>query len=331
METRLVDKFGRGHDYLRISVTDRCNLRCVYCMGPEGVKLLDHTQILSYEEIIKVVEAGAEMGISKIRLTGGEPLVRLGLENLVAGLAAIPGIHDISLTTNGLLLAEKAATLKKAGLKRVNISLDTLRPQTYREITRGGDLNQALAGIRAARDNDLTPVKINVVLMKGVNDVEIEDFLRLIIKEPLNLRFIEYMPLDGHDGNWDSKYLSLQMVKETAAKMGFPLKPLTETGCHGPAEIYSLPGTLGTVGLIHPISKHFCSSCNRLRLTADGYLKPCLYWQEELPVRPVIHDKRALQALLVKALSYKKERHAMQPVNGTETRQEIRSMSKIGG
>ncbi len=326
----LEDRYGRRHDYLRISVTDRCNLRCVYCMGPEGVPLLERRQILSYEEILKVVRAGAEAGIKKIRITGGEPLVRKGIEHFIKKIAEIPGIQDIALTTNGLLLEERALALKNAGLKRVNVSLDSLKQETYAKITRGGDLNKALAGIKAALHYQLNPVKINVVLMKGINDGEIDDFLCLTLEYPLHVRFIEYMPVDTHDASWEGRYLSLQAVKDRACALGLPLEPIEVRGC-GPAEMFKLPGALGSVGLIHPVSKHFCLSCNRLRLTADGYLKPCLYWQEELPVRSVLHDPEALQELFRKALGVKRQQHAMSAQRNRDLGEDRRSMSKVGG
>ncbi len=332
MKKELVDRFGRKHDYLRVSVTDRCNLRCVYCMGPEGIQLIDHKNILRYEEIVKVIAAAAELGIERIRLTGGEPLVRLGIEELVAKIAAIPGIKDVAMTTNGILLAEKAKVLKEAGLNRVNISMDSLKPEVYREITRGGDLNKVWAGIKAALACGLSPVKINVVLMKDVNDNEIEDFLRLVLEYPLHLRFIEYMPLDSHDKDWKGKYLPLETVLEKSIALGCPLQPVEDNESSGPAEMYQLPGAPGLVGLIHPISCHFCDKCKRLRLTADGFIKPCLYWQGEFSVLPFLQDNMGLKGILQKALDYKKERHAMYTEN--RDRQEngiVRGMSKIGG
>jgi cyclic pyranopterin phosphate synthase len=339
VEQQLVDSFGRKHDYLRVSVTDRCDLRCVYCMGPEGVTLLEHSQILSYEEIIRIIKAGAALGISKIRLTGGEPLVRKGIENLVAGIAAIDGINDLALTTNGQCLSELGASLKKAGLRRVNISLDSLRPQVYKEITRGGDLEKTLRAVRTALELGLEPVKINVVLMKDVNDGEIRDFLKLAFEYPVQLRFIEYMPLDKHDSLWAEKYLPLTEVLHTALALGTPLIETEEPGGFGPAAIYRMLGAQGSIGLIRPISGLFCQTCNRLRLTADGFLKPCLYWGEELPLRPVINDPTALSSVLGKALRVKREQHGMTAGGGISNssdqrltcEQQLRGMSKIGG
>lgn len=329
----LHDKQGRKHDYLRISVTDRCNLRCLYCMDEDGVDQIAHDKILRYEDIIKVVKAGAELGISKIRLTGGEPLVRKNIVELVHMIASVPGISDIAMTTNGTLLPRYAAGLKKAGLNRVNISLDTLVPEKYGYITRCGRLEDALTGIEQAFKHDLQPVKINTVLIKGFNDSEVGAFLELACKKPLHIRFIEYMPIGDHDRNYDRHYLSLDFVRTTARSMGLTLNPAPLTGGAGPAESYSIEGGEGTVGLIHPVSKHFCGTCNRLRLTAEGNLKACLYWQEERPVQPVLDDKEALQSLFREVLSSKSAGHLMTadgicgPVNpGT-----MRTMSKIGG
>ncbi len=329
----LIDMYGRKHDYLRISVTDRCNLRCVYCMGDEGVEQLTHSDILSYEEILKVVAAGAELGISKIRITGGEPLVRKGIVGLVGQIASVPGISDLAMTTNGILLPRYAAELKKAGLNRVNISLDTLKPDQYRGVTRCGELQQVLDGIEAALQQDLKPVKLNTVLMKGINDQEVVDFLRMTLEKPLHVRFIEYMPIGDHDRGYPDHYLPLSFVEEAARQAGLPLSPVPLPGGAGPAESFSIPGARGTVGLIHPISKHFCDKCNRLRLTAEGNLKACLYWQDEKPVRPVLNDKKALQALIRDVLTGKPVEHQMAAngICGSVKPGAMRGMSKTGG
>lgn len=331
MDATLVDRYGRRHDYLRISVTDRCDLRCVYCMGSEGVPLLDHSKILSYEEIGKVVTAAARLGIKKIRLSGGEPLVRKGIEKLIKQISCVPGIEDLAMTTNGQLLEKKIPALKEAGLKRVNISLDSLDPLTYREITRGGDLGKVLRALEASLAHGLAPVKINVVLMRDVNEAEIPAFFQLARNYPIHLRFIEYMPMGCQNIHWRGKYLPLEAVKEQAQSMGAPLEPLAEEGdCRGPAQLYRLPGAQGLIGLIHPISQHFCSQCNRLRLTADGFIKPCLYWEEEISLKPVLDNMEELQNLLRHVLDYKKEKHAMRAGELLET-SPARSMSKIGG
>ncbi len=329
----LIDAHGRKHDYLRISVTDRCNLRCLYCMGDEGIEQLSHSDILSYEEILKVVTAGAELGISKIRITGGEPLIRKDLVSLIERIAAVPGIADLAMTTNGVLLPHYAAELKKAGLNRVNISLDTLKPDLYRKITRCGELKEVFKGIEAALEYELQPVKLNTVLMKGVNDSEVIDFLKLILEKPLHVRFIEYMPIGDHDRSYVDHYLPLSYVEETANNAGLTLSPLPLPGGAGPAESYTIPGGRGTIGLIHPISKHFCDSCNRLRLTAEGNLKACLYWQDESPVRPVLDNKKALQGLIREVLSGKPVEHQMAAdgICGSVKPGSMRGMSKTGG
>ncbi|HPZ12024.1 MAG TPA: GTP 3',8-cyclase MoaA [Bacillota bacterium] len=329
----LIDLYGRKHDYLRISVTDRCNLRCIYCMGPEGVKQIPHHQILTYEEILEVVKAGAALGISKIRLTGGEPLVRKGILFLVKEIAQVPGITCLAMTTNGILLPQFAAPLKEAGLQRVNISLDSLKPAVYRKITRCGELAQALAGIEAALEAGLNPVKINIVLMKRINHREVPAFLKLALEKELHLRFIEYMPIGAQGLEHHKYYLPLSYVKEQAARMGLPLTPAEPPPGAGPAETFSLPGGKGTIGLIHPISRHFCASCNRLRLTAEGYLKSCLYWQDERSVRPALGDPVAMQELLQDVVRLKPEKHRMSPQQkpGLLNLQGMRGMSKIGG
>ncbi len=331
---RMVDRFGRTHDYLRISVTDRCNLRCVYCMPPEGVEFQPRENILRFEEIAEVVEVAASLGVRRLRLTGGEPLVRKDIEKLVAMLSAIDGIEDIALTTNAIYLAQKAKALKEAGLTRVNISLDTMKPDRFALITRGGDLSRVLAGLEASLEVGFSPVKLNVVLMKGINEDEIDDFLRMSVERPVNVRFIEYMPI-GHDNDeWRNKYLPLSVVLERAKALGLPPVEADNVFGNGPSQNFRLPGALGTIGLIHPVSDHFCGNCNRLRLTADGHLKPCLYWIDELNVRPLIGDREALKQMFLRALAIKPETHEMaqalerQAQSHTPTH---RRMSQIGG
>lgn len=334
MAKKLIDRFNRVHDYLRISVTDKCNLRCVYCMPEEGMEFEPDEKELSFEEITEVVRVLAGHGVSRIRLTGGEPLLRKSLEVLVSMLSAIPGIKDIALTTNGIFLAKKAELLKAAGLTRINISLDSLREDRFSLITRGGNINKVLEGIDAALRVGLDPVKLNVVLMKGINDDEIGDFLRLTFERKLNIRFIEYMPI-GHNGeNWKSKYVSLQTVFDRAADMGWEAEKAEGIPGNGPAENHKLIGALGTFGLIHPVSDHFCETCNRLRLTADGNIKPCLYWSDEYNVKSRIGDEDAIRRLFFKALDIKPENHemalALSESNPTHT-PTARRMSQIGG
>lgn len=332
--SQLIDRFNRAHDYLRISVTDRCNLRCVYCMPPEGVEFIDHSKVLKYEEIAEVVKVGASLGIKKLRLTGGEPLVRKNVEALVAMLSKIPGIEDIALTTNGYYLAQKAKALKEAGLTRVNISLDSLHPDRFKEITRGGELARVLEGIEAAVAVGFNPIKLNTVLMKGFNDDEIGDFLKMTIDQPFNIRFIEYMPIGHADSTWKDGYLSLDMVKEQARLLGLELEESEGVFGNGPSENFRIKGAKGSIGLIHPVSDHFCSSCNRLRLTSDGYLKSCLYWDEEMNVKKFINDEEQIKQVFYRALESKPENHEMAKAFNNEQQSHIptlRRMSQIGG
>lgn len=332
---RLVDSFGRQHHYLRISVTDRCNMRCIYCMPEEGMEFEPTEKILTYDEIAEVVRVVAEMGITKVRLTGGEPLVRKNLEKLVEMIACIPGIEDIALTTNGIFLASQAVRLKKAGLKRVNISLDSLRPDRFKMITRGGNVQKVLDSIDACVKIGLTPIKLNVLLMKGINDDEIVDFINLTKDRDIHVRFIEYMPIGHSDTQWKNLYLPLTKVKEVCDQQQWDYEIDSNVKGNGPSENYRLQGAVGSFGLIHPVSEHFCQTCNRLRLTADGYIKPCLAWTEQFQVRNVIGDDEALRQMFLDALGTKPENHEMskflrdgQKTTHTPT---SRRMSQIGG
>jgi len=280
-----LDSFARPINYLRISVTDRCNLRCVYCMPPEGIELRSHDEILTFEEIARVVAAAAEIGISKIRLTGGEPLARLGLSNLVRLIVAVPGIDDTSMTTNGTLLACHADTLATAGLHRVNVSLDTLRPERFRQITRRGKLADVQDGIEAAQRAGLTPIKLNTVVIRGMNEDEVADFAQMTLASPWHVRFIEIMPL-GDNAAWAGDgYVPMTEVRARIEAAFGPLEPVGGPAGNGPARYYSIPGAAGTLGFIAPVSEHFCFSCNRLRLTADGKLRPCLLSDAEIDLR----------------------------------------------
>ncbi|MCF6094143.1 GTP 3',8-cyclase MoaA [Microaerobacter geothermalis] len=332
--TQLVDQYGRIHDYLRISVTDRCNLRCVYCMPAEGMVFDPPEKIMRYEEIEEVVKVAAKLGVSKLRLTGGEPLVRKDIEILVEKLSAIPGIKDIALTTNGIFLAKKAKRLKEAGITRVNLSLDSMNPVTFSEITRGGDLSKVIAGLEACFEVGIAPVKINVVLMKGMNDGEVDDFLQLAMEKPVHIRFIEYMPIGHDDDGWKNRYFPLSNVLDHIKKLGYqPVAEGTVPG-NGPADYWKHPDAKGNVGFIHPVSDHFCQTCTRLRLTADGYIKPCLFWQDELFVRRHIGNEEAIADVFKKALNIKPENHEMaQKLIGEDTtfQPTIRRMSQIGG
>ncbi|MHA0855426.1 GTP 3',8-cyclase MoaA [Paenibacillus sp. CMAA1364] len=330
----LTDPFGRKHDYLRISVTDRCNLRCIYCMPEEGMEFEPSDKVLSYEEITDVVRVLAGMGVRKLRLTGGEPLVRKELDVLVEKLARIPGIEDIALTTNGIFLASKAARLKEAGLTRVNISLDSLRPDRFKSITRGGDINKVLKSIDECIRVGLSPIKLNVVLMKGINDDEIADFLALTFGRDISVRFIEYMPIGHHDAEWKNLYQPLQQVFDVCTQHNWVYQSASTLQGNGPSDNYQLNGAVGSFGLIHPISNHFCATCNRLRLTADGYIKPCLAWSEQFQVRRVIGDDDAVRQLFMEALGTKPESHEMfKQLSGEQITHAptARRMSQIGG
>jgi cyclic pyranopterin phosphate synthase len=334
MQKRLIDRFDRVHDYLRISVTDKCNLRCVYCMPEEGMEFEPDEKLLRFDEITEVVRVLAGYGVRKLRLTGGEPMVRKNLDHLITSLSAIPGIEDIALTTNGIFFASKAEKFREAGLTRINISLDSLRADRFSMITRGGDIRKVLDSIDAAARVGLDPIKINMVLMKGVNDDEIDDFLRLTLGKKLHVRFIEYMPIGHNDANWKAGYLSLQAVLERCEKLGFEVTPSEEVYGNGPAKNYRITGAQGVFGLIHPVSDHFCETCNRLRLTADGNIKPCLYWSDEFNVRKYIGDDAAVAKLFFEALDVKPENHEMAQALDNQAQSHtptVRRMSQIGG
>ncbi|GFN30856.1 GTP 3',8-cyclase MoaA [Paenibacillus xylaniclasticus] len=330
----LTDRFGRVHNYLRISVTDRCNLRCLYCMPEEGVQFTDASNLLSYDEITEVVRTAAALGVTKLRITGGEPLVRPGLDGLIRQLSSISGIADISLTTNGLLLAKQAESLREAGLNRVNISLDTLDSARFRFIARRGELRRVMEGIQAAGRAGFDPIKLNCVLLRGVNEDEIGAFLQMAQEQPLHIRFIEYMPIGHADNNWRSHYLPLSRVLDVADQMGLQYRRRDDVKGNGPSEDYELIGGRGSFGLIHPISDEFCKRCNRLRLTADGFLKPCLYWMDELNVKPALGNGEAMEAIFRKAMDLKPESHEMAAKLADAALSHIptdRRMSQIGG
>lgn len=304
--TKLFDSFRRGISYLRVSVTDRCNLRCIYCMSPEGVPWMPHSEILSYEEISVVVQIAAELGINKVRLTGGEPLVRAELPELVQMLSEVKGIDDISLTTNGTLLKKHAMELKQAGLKRVNISLDTFRSDRFRYITRCGELSDVLDGIDAAMNADLHPVKINMVVMRGINDDEVLDFANMTYKQGWHVRFIERMPFTEI-----AEVVPSDELRQRIMSVG-SLEPCSSAIGNGPARYYRLPGASGTIGFISPITEPFCSDCNRLRLTSNGRLCPCLLSDEGVDLKQPLRSgvsSHEIKRLILQAVALKPERH----------------------
>jgi cyclic pyranopterin phosphate synthase len=297
-------------------------------MPEEGVPFLDHSEILTFEEIIRVVEAAAELGVTKVRITGGEPLVRLGLTSLMQMITRIKTIDDIALTTNGILLVAKAAELRAAGLKRVNISLDTLRPERFQSITRCQyELGDVLAGIEAAKSAGLNPVKLNMVVMAGLNDDEIPDFARKTITDGWNVRFIELMPFTS-DGKANARFLSVTDIKKHLDPLG-KMEPHKNTVGVGPAKYFRFPGAKGTVGFITPVTEHFCFSCNRLRLTSDGKLRPCLLSDNEIDLkqplrRNVSHEE--LKKLIEQAVASKPLQHHL-----TEQNHVKRPMRQVGG
>lgn len=318
----MTDGYGRKIEYLRISVTDGCNLRCRYCMPPDGMAECPCRTAMTADEIVEIARAAAELGMKKLRITGGEPLVRSDIIPLVRALGAIDGIEDMSMTTNATVLAPIAGELYDAGIHRINISLDTLVPERYEHITRGGRLADALDGIRAALDAGMSPVKLNTVLIGGFNDDEIEALAHLTVSYPVQVRFIELMPI-GNTGAFPAgAYLPDSIVPERLPQ----LVPV-QSERHTVARLYRLPGAKGEVGLISPLSNHFCAECNRLRLTADGCLKPCLHSAEELSVRGLHGDE--LKRAIVTAVSHKPEMHGA--LSATERSEARRSMYRIGG
>ena len=314
----MLDGCGRTIDYLRLSVTDLCNYRCRYCMPPEGVAKRDHGDILSLEELADIARAAVRLGVKKIRLTGGEPLVRRGIVELCRQLRTIPGLQELCLTTNGALLPQLAAPLREAGLDRLNISLDTLRPDWFAEMTRLGHLSDALAGIEAAEAAGFHDLKLDTVLIGGFNDDEINDFINLTWEHPWEVRFIELMPM-GPCAEWDKFcFLSGDTVLQK-------VPALQQIESCGVARRYRLPGAMGTVGLISPVNHDFCAQCRRIRVTADGKLKGCLHSAEELPLRG-LHGKE-LEDAIRQGILQKPERHHL-----TERRSDTpRNMNQIGG
>lgn len=334
----LRDGHGRTIDYLRISLTDRCNFRCIYCMPEDGVCQLGHEDILTIEEIERLVRIAADLGIKSIRLTGGEPLVRKGVTDLVRVVTETPGIQNVSMTTNGVLLPKMADELKRAGLNRVNISLDTLDADQFRQVTRVGNLEDTMAGIEAALEAGFKPVKVNAVTVRSL-DQDFLEFAKLSIDRPLHVRFIEFMPVGDSDSTglggagWGKQDVIpsgelLETINCQAREAGLPeLKPANDKPIGwGPAKYYEFPDAQGTVGFISPLSRHFCSECNRLRVTADGKVRPCLFSDNEFDIRAALRSgtDEDVRNVLLEALGAKPDEHHDKV--GTE-----RNMSAIGG
>jgi len=355
----LTDPFNRTIDYLRVSITDRCNFRCVYCMPEEGSPVAPKEELLSSAEFIRIVKVAVDAGIRKVRLTGGEPLVRKDLVEIVRGIAALSQIQDLSLTTNGFLLTELAPALANAGLTRINVSVDTLRPDRFRAIARRGELDAVIKGIASARSAGIGPIKINCVAMRGVNDDEAADFAAWTLNEDVHVRFIELMPIrwnldetsgfepmSVHSGagliqlkqtkgsmlsdvQMRRMFVSSEDLRKSIENVHGTLEP-AEIATNGPARTYRVRGALGTVGFISQISSDLCEKCNRIRLTSDGFLRPCLMSDGELDLRTPLRNGASdaeLTDLLRHVVDHKPERHYLaegQKVTG-------RGMSQIGG
>ncbi len=328
---KLVDPFGREIDYLRVSVIDSCNLKCFYCVPDSGSCSPNLSEVMSLEEILKIIKAVAALGIKKVRLTGGEPLVRKDIVEMVSKISDIQGITDISLTTNGILLRKLAPVLKKAGLNRVNISLDSLNPENFKKITRGGALKKTQQGIQAALKAGLTPVKINVVAMKGINDGEIEEFVKLTLEHDLHVRFIEYMPISrSHDKQWGEYFMPLSEIQEICERIG----PLVEDESYqgnGPAAYYRILGAKGLLGFISPVSRHFCGRCNRLRVTSDGKIKPCLFSMDEVGLLEARGDEEKLKELFIRSLELRPDPYKVDKNPDSRFNCSRREMQQIGG
>jgi cyclic pyranopterin phosphate synthase len=327
----LYDKHKRLIDYLRVSVTDRCNLSCVYCKPRAGMKVLHHRDILSYEEICRLVALAVRLGITRVRVTGGEPLVRRGIIDFIAALNSLDGLQDISITTNGVLLEEMADGLITAGKPRLNISLDSLDPDKFRTITGRGNFERVWRGINRAEELGFFPLKINMVPVRGMNDDEVANFARLTLDRRIHVRFIEFMPI-GADDRWhrDSCVPASEIRSVIERDVG-PLTPFTSGNSAGPSDNYQLPNARGVIGFISPITRHFCGSCRRLRLTADGKIRPCLLSDSEIDIKSPLRggcDDVELERLFRLALEIKPARHYIDEA-GPGCFQ--RTMSKIGG
>ncbi len=322
----MVDNFGRKINYLRLSVTDRCNLRCSYCMPAHGIKKLDHCDILSYEQLHRVATAAVGIGVEKIRITGGEPLVRKGIVDFLAELKRIPGLKKLVLTTNGVFLEEMAEGLRRAGVESINMSLDSLRPEVFARITRGGDLQRVLAGLAAAERAGFEYLKINMVVMRGINDDELFDFAALTLDKPINVRFIEYMPT-LRDKNWESLMVpGDELLSRLSGR--YDLQQVSPEALDGPARYYQVPGAAGKIGFITPISGHFCQKCNRLRVTSSGMLKSCLFDEGGVSLRPCLErgTDADLLELLRQVEGRKQYKHTL-----VDSVSDTYNMSQIGG
>ena len=317
----MIDQFGRNVTYLRISVTELCNLRCRYCMPAEGVCKKNHADMLTEDEMIQAVEAAASLGITKLRVTGGEPLVKKNIVSICRRAAAVPGIEEVCLTTNGILLPELAKPLKEAGVRRLNLSIDTLNPEKYAYITRVGSLDDFWKGFRAALDAGFEKIKLNAVLIGGFNDDEIAPLAELTRQYPVDMRFIEMMPMCDSAEFGSEAYIPYTKVLDVLPEA----RQAQKDG--GVAKLYRLPGAMGNIGLISPVSAHFCGDCNRIRLTADGRVKPCLHSNAEYPLKGL--DFAGMRAQLEKAIWEKPRWHGC--LDAAHHSGAGRNMNQIGG
>ena len=327
-----VDPFGRRITYLRISLTDRCNLRCVYCMPKDGLQWQSRTDQLYVDEIIRVVEAAVHGGVRRVRITGGEPLVHPNIIEVVRRIKSIHNIEEVSLTTNAMLLERLAQPLADAGLNRVNISLDTLDRDKFKRITRGGEIDRVWKGIAAAENAHLTPIKLNTVIVRGLNADELPSLARLTVENDWHVRFIEVMPI-GNVQAWgdgfpapDERYVSVQEMHNELSALH--LQSVTAPRGNGPARTFQIPGAYGTVGFISPLGEHFCEDCNRLRLTSDGKLRSCLVNPNEVSLRDAVRAGESLYPYFYQAILNKPQHHNMLAAIPADAR---RSMSQIGG
>jgi cyclic pyranopterin phosphate synthase len=324
----LVDSFGRCIDYLRVSITDLCNLRCTYCRPPEGVELTTHDEILRYEEILTVVSVARDLGVRKIRVTGGEPLVRRGVVDFVSRLTALEGIEDVGLTTNGTRLRAMAEGLRAAGLKRINISLDSMNRETFRRITGRDELGSVIDGIRTAIDAGFRPVKVNVVLLRDVNEPDIPELARLTLDHPIDVRFIERMPFGAEFlPNSPGPFSAAKALEIVRREVGEP-DPVSRGPLDGPARMFRLKRAEGRLGIIDPVTGHFCGNCNRLRLTATGTLRPCLLGDCEIDIKSAVRagaSKEELAGIIRRAVDSK-------PVGSSASNNASKErMNRIGG
>lgn len=328
MTVQLTDTLGRQINYLRLSVTDRCNLRCFYCMPKEGVVDMGHDAILTYEELLLVAESAVRLGIEKIRITGGEPLVRTGITGFLSRLSAIDGLRHLALTTNGMLLQQMAEDLYQAGVQRLNVSLDSLKPETFAHITSGGDVHKVLSGLDAAERAGFYPPKINVVIMAGVNDSEILDFAELTRSRGNSVRFIEYMPVVRDEG-WQRYAISGEEILRHIAEH-FELQQVDKSKFSGPSRDFRIPGAQGTIGIITAVSGHFCNDCNRIRVTSTGQAKGCLFADEKTDLLPWLRppNQDGLEQVLRNIVAGKPERHGMSKEGYQHSNF---TMSQIGG